>query len=145
MGLQDKFKEAVQAVAEIDFEASTSKQDAVPYWDWTNALEGGDQSSLSRAISADIGSLGLEFTRLSQISGDPKFFSAVQRISDIFAAQQDRTALPGLWPVFFDAQLCDFASGTELSIGALADSLYEYLPKMHILLGGLRPEYEQMD
>ena len=109
-----------------------------------SALEGGTQDTDLRAASANIGSLGLEFTRLSQLTGDPKFFDAVQRISDVLLQSQNKTALPGLWPTFINAQTQDFESGNDFSLGALADSLYEYLPKTYMLLGGLGPEYGQM-
>ena len=39
-------------------------------------LEGVDQEAASGAISANVGSLGLEFTKLSQLTGDPKFYDA---------------------------------------------------------------------
>ena len=109
-----------------------------------SALDGGPQETLPRAVSADLGSLTLEFTRLSQLSHDPKYFDAVQRITDLFEDQQNRTALPGMWPVFINAQDKDFASGDEFSLGAMADSLYEYLPKQFLLLGGLHFQYRQM-
>jgi len=50
-------------------------------------------------LIAEIGSLTLEFTRLSQVSGDPRYYDAVQRIMDVLEAQQDLTNLPGcgLW------------------------------------------------
>ena len=109
-----------------------------------SAKEGGPQDTLSRAVSADLGSLTLELTRLSQLSGDPKFFDAIQRITDLFQEQQNRSALPGMWPVFIEAQNTNFASGNEFSLGAMADSLYEYLPKQFLLLGGLRQQYRYM-
>ncbi|KAI4153365.1 MAG: hypothetical protein LQ340_002362 [Diploschistes diacapsis] len=116
----------------------------VPYWDWKNARDDGSQEPSAHAVSADVGSLTLEFTRLSQLSGDPKYFDAVQRISDIFSKQQNETALPGLWPVFVNCVNEDFNYGNQFSLGALADSLYEYLPKMYILSGGLLPDYGRM-
>ena len=109
-----------------------------------SALKGGAQDTDLHAASANIGSLGLEFIRLSQLTEDPKFFDAVQSISDVLLQAQNKTALPGLWPTFINAQTQDFESGNDFSLGALADSLYEYLPKTHMLLGGLRPEYGQM-
>ena len=69
---------------------------------------------------------------------------AVQRVTEVFAEQQDKTEIPGLWPVFIDTKNKNFASGDTFTFGGMADSLYEYLPKMHILLGGLRPEYGRM-
>ena len=132
-------------LAEMIFTAfDTPNHMPVPYWDWENARDDGPQDTSSRAVSADIGSLTLEFTRLSQISGDPKYFDAVQRISDIFATQQENSTIPGLWPVFVDALTLDFYAGNQYSLGALADSLYEYIPKMYILLGGLLPSYADM-
>lgn len=38
----------------------------------------------------------------------------------------------------------EFDQSSSFSIGALADSTYEYLPKMHALLGGVEPIYEKM-
>jgi mannosyl-oligosaccharide alpha-1,2-mannosidase len=205
MGFKKEFDEAVDAVAAINFEESTSEtlsvfettirylggllsaydlsgrtillkkalelgnmlyaafdtpnRMPVPYWDWkklvqassifrkltiNSALDGGLQDTVNFAVSADIGSLSLEFTRLSQLSGDPKFFDAVQRISDIFADQQDESPIPGLWPTMVRALNTDFSSGNEFSLGALADSLYEYIPKMYLLLGGLDTQYGRM-
>ena len=116
----------------------------VSYWDWKNARDDGPQETSTHAVSADIGSLTLEFTRLSQISGDSRYFDAVQRISDLFAKHQNMTAIPGLWPVWVNGKDEDFSTGNSFSLGALADSLYEYLPKMYILLGGLFSDYSDM-
>lgn len=82
------------------------------------------------ASVAELGSLSLEFTRLSQLSGDVKFFDAVQRISDRFEVAQNLTLLPGLWPVSVDPSEKDFGGMNGFSIGSMADSLYEYLPKV---------------
>ena len=113
----------------------------VSYWEWKNARDDGPQEPSTNAASADIGSLTLEFTRLSQISGDPKYFDAVQRISDFFQKAQNLTAIPGLWPIFVNGRDEDFSTGNSFCLGAMADSLYEYLPKMHILLGGILSDY----
>lgn len=37
-----------------------------------------------------------------------------------------------------------FASEEEFTLGGQADSIYEYLPKEYLLLGGLAPEYQSM-
>ena len=81
-------------------------------------------------LVAEIGSLTLEFTRLSQVSGDPKYYDAVQRIMDVFEASQDHTNLPGMWPLAVDAENADFTKGDSFTIGGMADSVYEYLPKV---------------
>jgi mannosyl-oligosaccharide alpha-1,2-mannosidase len=49
---------------------------------------------------------------------------------DIFAAQQMETRLPGLWPIMVDAEMGDFKEGRLFSMGAMADSVFEYLPKV---------------
>jgi len=51
--------------------------------------------------------------------------------------------MPGLWPWLVDAQYQNSHSGAEFSVGAMSDSAYEYLPKMHLLLGGSK-QYKQM-
>ena len=94
--------------------------------------------------SAAVGSLSLEFTRLSQLTGDPKYYHAIDRVKTELERTQDSTNLPGMWPVFVDLQNNFFTSGTSFSLGASSDSAYEYLAKMHALLGGLDPTYETL-
>ncbi|KAF4999587.1 hypothetical protein FGRMN_2335 [Fusarium graminum] len=93
--------------------------------------------------SASPGSLVMEFTRLSQITGDPKFYDATDRVTQFLFKTQNSTLLPGMWPVCLDFQNEQVHDNT-FSLGALADSLYEYLPKMHALLGGIDGNYEIM-
>jgi mannosyl-oligosaccharide alpha-1,2-mannosidase len=88
-------------------------------------------------LVSEIGSLSLEFTRLSQLTGDPKYYDAVQRISDTFEAAQNSTRLPGMWPVSIDAFTPRFDDDNLFTLGGMSDSLYEYFPKQFLLLGGL--------
>lgn len=90
-----------------------------------------------------MGSLTVEFTRLTQLTGDPKYFDAVQRITDELELSQNTTKIPGLWPTFVDANKLEF-SGTDFTMGGCADSTYEYLPKEHILLGAQTEQYRTM-
>ncbi|KAF4947654.1 hypothetical protein FSARC_13915 [Fusarium sarcochroum] len=92
--------------------------------------------------SASPSSLVMEFTRLSQITGDPKFYDATDRVTQFLVRAQNNTLLPGMWPVCLDFQN-ELVRDNTFSLGALADSLYEYLPKMHALLGG-DETYESM-
>ncbi|GAB1311036.1 Glycosyl hydrolase family 47 [Madurella fahalii] len=94
--------------------------------------------------SAAVGSLSLEFTRLSQLTGNPKYYSAIDGVTKAFEETQDSTNLPGLWPVFVDLSSGFGVRGTVFSLGSSADSAYEYLSKMHALLGGLEPTYEKL-
>ncbi len=98
-------------------------------------------------LVSELGSLSLEFTRLSQLTGDIKYYDAIQRIANEFEKSQNSTQLPGLWPVSIDAQKPSFDEDTMFTLGGMSDSLYEYFPKQFLILGGLlsqpRNLYEQ--
>lgn len=197
----------------------------------------------AKAALAEIGSLSLEFTRLAQLTKEDKYYDAIARITNELEQLQDKTNIPGLWPIRVNAQGCpkytpsrdigtptrqeprrkghlssavhtsssttsatsttathkpvvaptdlgtylsliqrdtsidysqsepavynhggsqaqgDFTTadkcdgGLELpnsqrdnkyGLGALADSTYEYLPKEHLLLGGVNDQYKKM-
>ena len=87
-------------------------------------------------LVSEIGSLSLEFTKLSQLTGNAKYYDAVQRISDVFEESQQRTKLPGMWPVVVDAAMPKFDGDNTFTLGGMSDSLYEYFPKQYLLLGG---------
>jgi mannosyl-oligosaccharide alpha-1,2-mannosidase len=59
----------------------------------------------------------LEFTRLAQITKDPKYFDAVQRITDELEKSQNTTRLPGMWPTLIDASGCTTQVYTAPSVG----------------------------
>lgn len=115
-----------------------------PFWlDFKKAKSGGLVAERHQP-SASPGSLSLEFTRLSQLTGDPKYYDAIARITDLLDKHQHDTLLPGMWPTFIDMRDEIFNQEHTFTIGALADSLYEYLPKMYAMLGGLGPVYEKL-
>lgn len=95
-------------------------------------------------VVAELGTLTLEFTRLTQLTGDAKFYDAVQRIADCFEQQQTNTRVPGLFPHTVNARDCWFADGVTFSIGGSADSVYEYFPKQHQMLRGATGQYKTM-
>jgi mannosyl-oligosaccharide alpha-1,2-mannosidase len=99
-------------------------------WKFKDAAEGVAQEAPDSILVAEIGSLTLEFTRLSQVSGDMRYYDAVQRIMDAFEEQQDTTKIPGLWPVVVNARDKKFNEYGGFTIGGMADSTYEYLPKV---------------
>jgi mannosyl-oligosaccharide alpha-1,2-mannosidase len=108
----------------------------------SGALDGYQQAD-TQSLSAELGSLSLEFTRLSQLTGDAKYYDAVRRITDILELHQNRTNLPGLFPVLISPHLEEF-DGDTFTFGGMSDSLYEYFPKQHLLLGGLSPQYKRL-
>ncbi|KAK5109239.1 hypothetical protein LTR62_007221 [Meristemomyces frigidus] len=112
-------------------------------WKPQNAVDG-RQEAHPVVLVAEIGSLTMEFTRLSQLTGDPKYYDAVARITRLFDAQQGKTHLPGMWPVVVNAKTADLTADTFFTLSAMSDSLYEYFPKMYALLGGLEPVYKKL-
>lgn len=116
----------------------------VTRWRVSEAQQGREQVAHPVSLLAEIGSLTMEFTRLSQITGDARWYDATHRVMKALEEQQGRTKIPGMWPVLVDAQKADFTQHSIFTLGAMSDSLYEYLPKMHALLGGLEPMYEKL-
>lgn len=113
-------------------------------WEIGPAAAGEKQEAPDWAYVAEIGTLCLEFTRLSLITGDPKWFDATERIMLELKKQQMKTQLPGMWPIGVDLQKMVFTNHNVFTLGSKADSVFEYLPKMVALTGGLLPHYEEM-
>ncbi|KAI0458301.1 glycoside hydrolase family 47 protein [Xylaria acuta] len=123
---------------------NTENRMPVDFIDFDAAKRGQGLTVEGSVVSASPGTLSLELTRLSQITGDPKYYDAISRVMDVFYHGQEKTRLPGLWPMFVSMSSQDVVSGDQFTLAGCADSLYEYLPKMHALLGGLEPKYEEM-
>lgn len=49
-----------------------------------------------------------------------------------------------MWPISVNPKDKDFHEDNTFSLGAMADSVFEYLPKMVALVGGLLPHYGEM-
>ena len=108
----------------------------VTRWNPQKAVSGQQQLPAESGIIAEMASASVEFTRLSQLTGDMRYFDAISRVSNIMDEQQGRTKLPGMWPIGVNVRAPDLTSGGQFSLGAMSDSAYEYLPKMYQLLGG---------
>jgi mannosyl-oligosaccharide alpha-1,2-mannosidase len=113
-------------------------------WQFRAAGEGKPQVADEQVLLAEVGSLTMEFTRLSQLTGDPKWYDAVNRVTKVLADQQDKTKLPGMWPIVVNARQADFTADTGFTLGSMADSTYEYFGKQYALLGGLSPTYRTL-
>lgn len=113
-------------------------------WQFRAAGEGKPQEPEEHMLLAEIGSMTLEFTRLSQLTGDPKWYDAVDRITRLLEEQQDQTKLPGMWPIILNGRTANFTEDYHFGLGSMADSTYEYLGKEYILLGGQEPIYHKM-
>ncbi|KAM0716750.1 hypothetical protein Q7P37_008195 [Cladosporium fusiforme] len=116
----------------------------VTRWNWQKGALGEDQQPDRHSLLAEVGSLNMEFTRLTQLTGDPKWYDAIARITNVLEENQNQTRLPGLWPVFVDASKNDYHFDTTFTLGGMADSVYEYLPKQHLMLGGQNDQYKSM-
>lgn len=102
-------------------------------------MTGHKQDHTKNVLISELGSLSLEFTKLSQLTGDVKYYDAVQRISDAIEQGQGTTKLPGMWPITVDmAQPSgpSFSRDNTFTLGGMSDSLYEYFPKQYLILGG---------
>ncbi|KAF1990984.1 glycoside hydrolase family 47 protein [Aulographum hederae CBS 113979] len=117
----------------------------VTRWDWQlSAFSETEMEASNHAIASEVGSLTLEFTRLAQLTGEDRFYDAVQRITDEFERAQNGTRLPGLWPMMLNVRRLMFHTDNTFTLGGMSDSLYEYLPKQYLLLGGRVEQYQSM-
>lgn len=114
------------------------------FWLSFEDARNGRQIAGTHEPSACPTSLSLEFIRLAQLTGEIKYYDAVDRVRAFIEGIQDKSRLPGMWPREFNFRTGDMFSETTFTIGALADSLYEYLPKTFIITGGLEESYETM-
>ncbi|KZM26119.1 calcium ion binding [Ascochyta rabiei] len=114
----------------------TSNRMPVSRWNTVKAAAGEEQLPMQSGLIAEHSSAGLEFSRLSQLTGDMRYFDAISRVTDVLDSQQGKTKLPGMWPVVVDMSKPDLTGSSGFTLGAMADSTYEYLPKMYQLLSG---------
>ncbi|KAL1604226.1 hypothetical protein SLS59_004020 [Nothophoma quercina] len=125
----------------------TSNRMPITRWSAKKAAAGEKQSAAPQGIIAELASFSLEFTRLSQLTGDMRYYDAVTRITAVLANQQNATKLPGLWPVGINVQESDLTRDNLFSLGTMADSAYEYLGKTYQILhntGAAASQYATM-
>ncbi|KAL3478510.1 glycoside hydrolase [Aspergillus californicus] len=137
---------AVQIADMIYASYDTPTRMPVTRWNPHKATGGEEQIPAAQGIIADIASSSLEFTRLSQLTGDMRYFDAISRITNILEEQQMSTRIPGLWPVGINVQIPDLTKGSTFTFGGMADSAYEYLAKTYHLLAGVgrAPQYQKL-
>jgi mannosyl-oligosaccharide alpha-1,2-mannosidase len=115
-------------------------------WKPGKAADGEEQLPALSVLIAEAASASVEFTRLSQITGDMRYFDAISRVTNVLDEQQGLTKLPGMWPISVDMRTPNLTFDAFFGLGAMADSAFEYLPKMHQLLNGNQPadQYRKM-
>lgn len=115
-----------------------------PFWfDWARA-RAGTQLADDHEPSTTAGTLAVEFTRLAQLTGNSKYYDVVARVENLLYLNQNHTLLPGMLPTFFNLRVANFTYDNTFTLGALSDSMHEYIPKMFALLAGTEPMYEDM-
>jgi mannosyl-oligosaccharide alpha-1,2-mannosidase len=142
---EQKLLQKAKEVGEMLYHAfDTPNHMPITRWNFHKAGAGYSQVADDVVLVAEMGSLTMEFSRLSQLTEDPKWYDAINRITEVFDRQQSKTKLPGMWPIVVNAKRMDFTKDTAFTIAAMADSTYEYLPKTYALLGGLEPVYKKL-
>lgn len=95
-------------LAEILYSAfDTPNRMPETYYHWKPAFASNAHRAGSRVVLAELGTLNLEFTRLAQLTGEPKYYDAIARITDALEEWQNSTRLPGMWPIAVDASGCN--------------------------------------
>jgi Glycosyl hydrolase family 47 len=88
------------------------------------------QEASNHVLLAELGSLSLQITRPSQLSDDLRYFDGILRITDESIDHQDKTKLPGIFPVLVNAKDFDFGNHSGYTLGAMTDCFYDNLSKV---------------
>ncbi|TIC67110.1 seven-hairpin glycosidase [Wallemia mellicola] len=94
-------------------------------------------------ILAESGSMILEFTRLSIITGDYKYFNVAHKAQSVLFGL--KSTIAGLLPthVRLDKEISQTPRSGVFTLGALSDSYYEYLIKLYRLVNTQLTQYSQ--
>ncbi|KAK3689612.1 glycosyl hydrolase family 47-domain-containing protein [Podospora appendiculata] len=89
------------------------------YYQWQPAYNENPRLAPVNSGIAEMGSMGLEFTRLAQLTGETKYYDAIARITNAleeFQNREDASAIPGIFPQQIDASGCNT---TEAALATL--------------------------
>ncbi|XP_015925664.1 endoplasmic reticulum mannosyl-oligosaccharide 1,2-alpha-mannosidase isoform X2 [Parasteatoda tepidariorum] len=81
---------------------------------------------------SEISTIQLEFRDISHLTGDPKYETAAFKVSEHLHKLPKKD---GLVPMFINAESGHFRTTSTITVGARADSYYEYLLKQWIQTG----------
>ncbi|KAJ2827557.1 hypothetical protein IWW50_001833 [Coemansia erecta] len=88
---------------------------------------------------AEAGTMQLEFKALSRATGERRYWEMAERVSDALdAGNRTRGAL---FPMYVHVESGRYEGGSDYTVGAHADSFYEYLLKQYIMHG--EPKYRE--
>ncbi|KAI8967118.1 glycoside hydrolase [Mycotypha africana] len=97
-------------------------------------LASGSAKSFGPSSTAEATTVQMEFKYLSHLTGDMKYWNAVEKVMDHMHAlvhTEGSGALNGLVPIYIDPVSGRFAS-KEIRLGSRGDSYYEYLLKLYL-------------
>lgn len=81
----------------------------VLYYNWKPTFASQPHRASTRAGTAELGSMAMEFTRLAQLTKEPRYYDAVARITNALEEFQNRgTGLGGVFPGDLDASGCNW-------------------------------------
>ncbi|KAJ1941043.1 hypothetical protein EC988_006867, partial [Linderina pennispora] len=89
---------------------------------------------------AEGGTMQLEYQKLAQLTGNDTYRRMAERASD--ALENGQRKYKGLYPTYIDIHSGQYINNTALSVGAMADSFYEYQLKQYILNGKREQKYK---
>ncbi|KAG0293545.1 hypothetical protein BGZ98_002122 [Dissophora globulifera] len=92
-------------------------------------------------VLAEIGTIQLEFSRLSMLTNNTVYDQKAQRIFQVLGSATSE--LPGLLPAFVNDVEGHHYSSYRATVGGMVDSYYEYLLKEWILLDGKPTKYRE--
>ncbi|CAG8636497.1 34744_t:CDS:10 [Gigaspora margarita] len=153
MDLKDEFNRSRDFVETVDFSKSDN---VISVFETTIRYLGGllsayefskDHVFLDKARPwtlanlAQVGTLQLEFMKLSQLTGDSEFFFKINNITEVLDSIPK--PIPGLYPLYLDHETGEFV-GHDISFGGSGDSFYEYLIKQYIFVGGAIDQFRRM-
>lgn len=85
----------------------------------------------ARTNLAEVGSLLVEFTRLAQLTKEPKYYDVVARVNHALQTSQEETNLPGMWSLDIDVSGCErsgSSSAMDRSRGRQAAFAGDFMP-----------------
>ncbi|KAJ2080761.1 hypothetical protein H4R24_002853 [Coemansia sp. RSA 988] len=134
------FLRQATSLADIMLEAFDTST-GIPWQMWDIQTGRGSSETGPSTLNnlAEIGSYQLEFFRLSQLTHDPAYHKAAQRVFDVVLDRNvprkgSAYSVPGLYPIFLDIKTGKFINGKP-NLGGGSDSFYEYLIKTWALSG----------
>jgi mannosyl-oligosaccharide alpha-1,2-mannosidase len=97
----------------------------VLFYNWMPAYASQPRRASRRSNLAELGSLSMEFTRLAQLTKEPKYYDAIARVTNALSEWQDRgTRLAGVFPENVDASGCNRTLSTLPQL-PVANPVYE--------------------